>query len=143
VDSSSADWASEVRRATDGRGVDVLLESSGGDSLAQGLSALALFGWAVVYGAASGVNARLDAAMIERLFYAPAPNQSLAAFNLGGWFIDRPQRAGAALGELLGLVAAGAIHTPPLTCMKLQDAAHAHHLLETRQTAGKLVRKPW
>jgi NADPH:quinone reductase-like Zn-dependent oxidoreductase len=143
VDSNRADWADELRRATDGRGVDVLLESAGGDSLAQALGALAPFGRAVVYGAASGANAALDAGTLGRFFYAPAPNQTLAAFNVGGWFIERPSLAGAALGELIGLVAAGAIRTPAVTSMPLRDAALAHRLLETRQTLGKLVLKPW
>jgi NADPH:quinone reductase-like Zn-dependent oxidoreductase len=51
--------------------------------------------------------------------------------------------AGAALGELIGLVAAGVIHTPAITRLPLHDAALAHHLLETRQAPGKPVLKPW
>lgn len=143
VDYTRRDWVEEVRRATDGRGIDVLLEASGGDLLAQGLQVLAPFGRAVVYGAASGHAAVLDAATLERLLYAPAPNQSVMAFNLGGWFQERPQAAAAALGELVGLVARGVIATPTIRCLPLAQAAQAHHLLETRQTSGKLVLKPW
>lgn len=143
VDYTRPGWADEVRRATDGRGVDVLLEASGGPLLAQGLHALAPFGRAVVYGAASGRSAALDAATQERFFYAPAPNQSLIAFNVGGWFMERPQAAGAALGELVGLVAQGVLATPTIQRLPLAQASEAHRLLESRQTSGKLVLKPW
>ena len=143
VDYTRPGWADEVRRATDGRGVAVLLEASGGALLAQGLHALAPFGRAIVYGAASGRAATLDAATLERFFYAPAPNQSLMAFNVGGWFVERPQVAGEALGGLIGLVARGVVALPPIQRLPLSEAAQAHRLLETRQTSGKLVLKPW
>ncbi|RTL16091.1 MAG: quinone oxidoreductase [Burkholderiales bacterium] len=143
VDYTRPGWADEVLRATDGRGVDVLLEASGGDVLAQGLRTLAPFGQAIVYGAASGEAATLDPATLERFFYAPAPNQSLVAFNVGGWFLQRPQQAGAALGELIGLIAQGSVKTPAILTMPLAAAAEAHRLLESRQTSGKLVLKPW
>lgn len=143
VDYTRPGWAEEVLRATDGRGVDVLLEASGGEVLAQGLRALAPFGQAIVYGAASGQSAALDPATLERFLYAPAPNQSIAAFNVGGWFMQRPQEAGAALGELIGLVAQGVVRTPAIRTLPLAAAAEAHRLLESRQTAGKLVLKPW
>ncbi|KPF55084.1 hypothetical protein D621_09060 [beta proteobacterium AAP51] len=143
VDALAADWHEPVRALTGGRGVDVLLESGGGDALAQGLRALAPFGRAVVYGAASGLDARLDAAALKALFYTPAPNQSLAAFNLGGWFMERPQVAGTALHELVGLVAAGQLPAPTVQPLPLTQAAEAHRRLESRETLGKLVLKPW
>ena len=143
VDETRESWADEVLRATDGAGVDLLLESSGGVVLAQGLRALAPFGRAVVYGAASGHAATLGAADLEHLLYAPARNQSLAAFNLGGWFMARPQAAGAALGELIGAVLSGAITTPPITTLPLAQAAEAHRRLEVRQVTGKIVLDPW
>jgi NADPH:quinone reductase len=143
VDATRPDWAAAARELTDGRGVDVLLESAGGDSLAHGLTALAPFGRAIVYGAASGQDARLDTATLRALLYAPAPNQSLVAFNVGGWFLERPQVAGAALGELIGLVAAGELAPPPVQTLPLAQAAEAHRRLESRASSGKIVLAPW
>lgn len=143
VDTSRDGWPAQVRELTAGRGVDVLLEASGGDALAQGLRALAPFGRAVIYGAASGRDAQLDAATLRALFYAPAPNQSITAFNLGGWFMQRPQLAGAALGELVGLVAGGEIAPPAVQALPLAQAAEAHRRLESRSGSGKIVLKPW
>lgn len=143
VDVQRDDWPARVRELTDGRGVDVLLESAGGSSLAQGLAVLAPFGRAVVYGAASGQDARIGADTLRAFLYAPAPNQSIVSFNVGGWFIDRPQVAGAALGELVGLVVAGELAPPAVRTLPLAQAAEAHRLLESRAASGKIVLKPW
>ena len=143
VDSSQPGWADAVLAATEGRGVDVLLEASGGPQLAEGLRALAPFGRAVVYGAASGQDAALDAATVRRWLYAPAPNQAITAFNLGGWFMHRPDAAGQAVGEMIGLLASGQVTAPVVQHFPLAQAALAHHRLESRQTTGNLVLKPW
>lgn len=143
VDARQADWPLQVRELTGGRGVDVLLEANGGDALARGLRALAPFGRAVVYGAANGRDAVLDAGSLRALLYAPAPNQSLAAFNVGGWFMHRPREAGAALQELIGLVLSGVLQVPAVQALPLRQAAEAHRRLERRETVGKLVLKPW
>jgi NADPH:quinone reductase len=143
VDYTKPDWAMQVREMTGGKGLDVLLEASGGQMLAEGLRALAPFGRAIVYGAASGKDAHLDANTLRALLYAPAENQSLAAFNLGSWFVQRPQVAAAALGELFGLVASGAVVTPALQTRPLRMAAQTHQQLEDRSVSGKIVIKPW
>lgn len=143
VDYTAPAWAAQVRELTGGEGVDVLLEASGGAVLAEGLQALAPFGRAVVYGAASGHDAALGAATLRALLYDPAQNQSLSAFNLGGWFMQRPALAGAAVAELIGLVATGAISVPAIEALPLQQAALAHQRLESRASCGKMVLKPW
>lgn len=143
VDYGQPGWAAQVRALTDGRGVDLLFEAGGGPLLAEGLRALAPFGRAVVYGAASGHDAVLDADTLRRLLYAPAANQSLVAFNLGGWFMQRPQAAGQAMGELIGLVAAGKLAGPAIETLPLREAAAAHRRIEQRVTSGKIVLKPW
>jgi NADPH:quinone reductase len=143
IDRLNADWPEQVRRATDGKGVDLLLEANGAESLSQGMRALASFGRAIVYGAATGQDAAIDARTISHWLYSPAANQAILAFNLGGWFMERPEQAGGAMAELIGMVASGAIKTPALHLMPLSDAAKAHRLLENRETTGKLILKPW
>jgi NADPH:quinone reductase-like Zn-dependent oxidoreductase len=143
VDYSQPGWAATVLELTEGQGVDLLLEAGGGDLLAQGLRALAPFGRAVVYGAASGKDATLDAATLHALLYAPAQNQSLAAFNLGSWLMQRPAIAGQALGELIALVAAGSIAVPQIETLPPRLAADAQRRLEGRAACGKMVLKPW
>lgn len=143
VDYTVPDWPEQVRALTAGHGVDVVLEMSGGPVLAQSLSCLAPFGRAVVYGMASRTGAELSAETLRALLYAPAPNQSLIGFNLGLWFGLRPEAAVGALQTLIGLVASGAVRVPISKVLPLSHAAGAHRMIESRQTTGKLILKPW
>lgn len=135
------DWPAQVMELTGG--VDVALEATGGDALDRALGALAPFGRCVVYGFASTQAAVLGAEATERLLYRPALNQSLIGFNVGAFFGLRPEVAGPAIGQLLGYVASGALRVPVTRQMALAEATEAHRLLETRQTTGKIVLKPW
>lgn len=140
---TDTDWPQQVLALTGGRGVDVALEASGGDSPAQTLRCLAPFGRLVVYGSASGTSATLDPALIEAWLYTPAANQRVTGFNVGDWFHKSPQAAGGALMALITDVATGALKVPHITTLRLSEAARAHQMLETRQVRGKLVLKPW
>lgn len=143
INYSTPDWPLQVRALTGGVGVDVALEASGGTALEQTLRCLAPFGRLVVFGAASGRPGTLSPEALDQLLYAPAPNQALVAFNVGGYFAERPAVAAAALGELIEDVLAERIRVPPIQTLPLAEAARAHALLEARQVAGKLVIKPW
>lgn len=143
VDYTRPDWPERVRELTAGLGADVVLETSGGEVAAQSLRCLAPFGRLVVQGAASGRPLVLDSQAVRGLFYDPAPNQSLVAFNVGLWFGLRPQAAIAALGRLLGFVGSGQVKVQVHHVLPLSAAAQAHRLLESRQAIGKIVLKPW
>jgi NADPH:quinone reductase len=125
-------WPMQVREITGGAGVDVALEASGGPTLEQTLSCLAPFGRLVVFGAASGLSATLSPAALDQFLYAPAPNQTLIGFNVGGYFAQRPAVAAAALGELIEDVLAERIGLPNIQTLPLDQAARAHQLLEAR-----------
>lgn len=137
------DWPARVRILTDGRGVDVALEASGGDALRETFSALAPFGRLVVFGAASGVSASLDPATMDTWLYTPGANQSIASFNINTWFVERPQDAGPALMALVDDASTGRLRLPDIRTLPLRDAREAHLALEARHTIGKIVLKPW
>ncbi len=143
VDYTLEDWPERVLELTEGRGVDVLLEMAGGSAFGQSLSCLAPFGRAVIYGSSSGEPLRLHPEMTQALFYDPAPNQSLIAFNLGLWFGLRPEVAMAAMQKLIEHVVSGRVDVPVGHVMPLSQAAEAHRMLEKRHTTGKIVLKPW
>lgn len=142
VDYTQPGWDAVVRDLTGGNGVDVALEMIGGRRLPETLLALGPFGRLVVFGAVSGTPGQLDEAAIKPFLYDPATNQSLLNFNLGTWFALKPEVAGAALGQLVGWVASGAITVPATTTLPLEQAGEAHRLLETGATTGKLILKP-
>jgi NADPH:quinone reductase-like Zn-dependent oxidoreductase len=143
LDYAQADWPDRVRELTAGRGVDVLLEMTGGPALDQGLSVLAPFGRAVVYGTASSAPAQLSDQTFRHVFYSPALNQSLIAFNVGLWFGLRPERAVNAFQWLIGLVMSNRVNVHIGRVLPLTQAAEAHRLIERRQTTGKVILKPW
>ena len=143
VDYTQDSWPERVREWTGGQGADVVLEMAGGASFEQSLSCLAPFGRAVVYGSSSGEPLSMSPETIQKLFYDPAPNQSLVAFNLGLWFASKPEAAVGALQNLIGYVASGQVKVPIAHVLPLSQAAEAHRILEGRRSTGKIVLKPW
>ncbi len=142
VDYNDPAWTRTVRDLTGGTGVDVALEMSGGDRLAQTLGVLAPFGSLVVFGSVSGAPGRLDERAVLPWLYDPAPNQSVVGFNLGPWFELRLPTAVAALQQLIEWVGSGQVRVPVPHPLPLARAAEAHRLLESGATTGKLVLKP-
>ncbi len=129
------DVVAEVRRATAGRGVDVVYDSVGADTFDASLDALAPLGHLVSFGQSSGPP-------------APLAMARLATRSLG---VSRPilfhyladaarQRAMAA--SVLGAFADGTLRLEPGRTFPLADAAGAHALLESRAADGALVLVP-
>jgi NADPH:quinone reductase-like Zn-dependent oxidoreductase len=142
VDYGTPGWHQELRESTVS-GIDVALEGVGGAVTAETFATLAPFGRMVVYGYASGTFGSLGEAEQEALFYRPVLNQVVTGLNIGLWFGLRPHSAAAALGELIGHVASGAVKVQIGAVLPLADAAEGHHLLEERNVTGKIVLKPW
>jgi NADPH:quinone reductase len=142
VDYSRSDWPQALGQATNGDGIDVLLEMRGGDVLNDGLRLLNPWGRLVVYGAASGEFYSLTTASMAHWLETPGLQQSVHAFNLGLWFTFRGADASRAVGDVMQLVASGAVSAPSVERIPLSRAAEAHARLESRMTTGKLVLIP-
>jgi NADPH:quinone reductase-like Zn-dependent oxidoreductase len=142
VDYGTPGWNDEVRGLS-GSGIDIALDGVGGPTTGEISSTLAPFGRMVVYGYASGTFGSLGAEEQTALFYQPVLNQLVTGFNIGLWFGLRPEQAGAALGELIGHVASGAVKVQLGEILPLAEARQAHRLLEARQVTGKVILKPW
>jgi NADPH2:quinone reductase len=135
VDVSSDDWPKQVRAATGGRGVDVVLEMTGGSVFSQCVDLLADFGRMVVYGVASHETGTLA---VERLI---PRNVTVRTFYLGP-YVARPRFAATTLGELAGYVAEGRLRLSVGGRFALDTARELHRQMEARQTHGKLVVLP-
>ncbi|BBD96967.1 quinone oxidoreductase [Sphingobium amiense] len=136
VDYTDPTWAEQVRNLTGGRGVDVVLEMTGGDTVHRALDAMAPFARMVVYGLASGESVEVDPQRLMNL------NQSVVGFYIGGFFAN-PDRIATGLSEIVAHVQAGRLELQIGGVMPLSRAADAHRLLEGRGSTGKLVLKPW
>ena len=143
IDYTRANWPHNVRELTEGQGVNIVLEMSGGPIFAQSLNCLAPFGRIIVYGMASREPLQFDQESILKFFYSPSYNQSIHVFNLGLWFGLQPEASVSALQDLIGFAASGQIKVPVSQKLPLSRAAEAHRMIENRSTTGKIILKPW
>lgn len=128
------DWHQAVLDATAGAGVDLLLESVGGDVAQACLRCWAVGGRMVVYGEASGTPVNIPGDVL--LF------GNRAAFGLAvGMVIQHEPQMRQAMDELYAAVEAG-LQVPIGKTYPLAEAARAHADLESRRTQGKLVLLP-
>lgn len=130
VDYGEERWPGRVLEATDGHGVDVALESVGGDAGGRAFECLAPLGRLVMFGAASGRPMPPD------LMRLNARGQSLTGFG-GPWI--RPGRAQAAREEISRYLASGELEPVIGLSLPLSEAAEAHRALEARETVGKVL----
>jgi NADPH:quinone reductase len=133
VDSAAPDLEAALRAAAGNRRYDVILDGVAGAAFQAGLRLLNRRGRIVVYGAAGGdPSARVDPVALI------GGSRTVAGF----WLVDHLDRVPAVVGELLGLVAEGALQPIVGGSYPLAEAARAHEDLAGRRTEGKLVLTP-
>jgi NADPH:quinone reductase len=132
---SREDIAKRVRELTDGKGVAVVYDSVGKDTLMASLDSLQPRGHLVSNGTSSGPVV-IDTALLAMK---------------GSIWVTRPAMIHYATPrshmldmarELFGLVLAGKITGEPRQSFALSDAAEAHRALESRATTGATVLVP-
>jgi NADPH2:quinone reductase len=129
------DIAKRVREITDGKGVPVVYDSVGKDTLMASLDSLQMRGTLVSNGTASGpVN-------IDTTLLAAKGSIWVTRPAMIHYATPRPQMLAMAT-ELFDLVRAGKIDSEPSRRFALADAADAHRALESRQTTGATVLVP-
>ncbi|MDX8360217.1 NADPH:quinone oxidoreductase family protein [Cytobacillus sp. IB215316] len=128
-------WDKEVKKATEGKGVDVALEMAGGDIFNKTVRCLAPFGRLVIYGVASGEMSTMQPAELMRR------NQSVIGFFLPQ-IMRKPQLLQSSLLELLQYVQTGQLKLTVGGVYPLAEAANVHTLLQARKTTGKIVLVP-
>jgi NADPH2:quinone reductase len=135
IDYGEPGWPARVRAATDGRGVDLVLEMSSGEVQEESFKLLAPFGRMVMFGA-KNMHDSIGPDRIQRLI---ANNQSITFFNV-------PTQSTDALGRcvppLLDLIASGRLKLFAKHQFPLTDAARAFEALASRLTIGKVVLVP-
>ncbi len=125
------DLAARVHAATEGRGVDLVLDSIGIATQPVSLSVLAPFGRLIHYGDASGAPRPID---LETLY-----DRSIQVGAFGLNLDHAPGIATQARRDLVQWTADGSLRLTIAAALPLAAAAEAHRRLESRQTAGKLL----
>ena len=121
------DWPKEVRRLTNRKGVDVVVEHTGAETWPGSIAALKNNGRLVTCGATSGFDARTD---LRQVFFRH--------LTLLGSFMGSK----AELLEAMKFIAAGKICAVVDRVLPLSEARQAHELIENRAQFGKVILKP-
>ncbi len=127
------DFREEVMKLTGGRGVDVVYDAVGKDTISRSIRSLRKRGLCVNYGGASGLVTSVD---------------PLELAEAGSVFFTRPHLADylatheeltARATDLFEAYAAGSLKVAIDREFPLREAAEAHRYLESRGTRGKLL----
>lgn len=129
------DFAEEVKKFTGGSGVDYVIDGVGKTTFAKNLDALKPRGWATIFGMASGPAEPVvpNSLMMKSL--------TISAGALANYTASRDELLRRARDVFAGL-REGWLKLRVDRTFSLGQAAEAHQLLESRQTAGKLILSP-
>jgi putative PIG3 family NAD(P)H quinone oxidoreductase len=128
------DFVEEVRKATDGRGADVILDNMGAKYLGPNLEALAVEGRLVIIGMQGGSKAELDIATLLRkrgaviatsLRARPTPEKSAICASV--------------VEHVWPLVADGRVRPIVDRTMPLEEVVAAHERMESGEHTGKIL----
>ena len=130
------DFEAEVKRLTQGRGVDVVYDSVGQSTFAKSLNCLRPRGLMVLFGQSSGPVPPIDLQIL---------NQKGSLFvtrpTLGHYIASRSELISRA-GDIFMWAASGELAVRIDRVLPLSEVAEAHRLLQSRQTAGKVLLLP-
>ena len=133
---SEQDFEAEVKRLTNGKGVQVVYDSVGQTTFLKSLNCLAPRGMLALFGQASGPVAAFDPALLAQK---------------GSLFLTRPSLAAYAAtreellwraGDVFDWISAGKLKLRIEKTFPLAEAAEAHRQLEGRKTTGKVLLIP-
>ena len=127
INYTRGDWPKEVRRLTNKKGVDVVVEHTGAATWPGSISSLKNNGRLVTCGATSGFDGRTD---LRQVFYRH--------LSLLGSFMGSKGE----LLEALKFVREGKIRAVVDRVLPLSEARQAHELIEDRAQFGKIVLRP-
>jgi NADPH2:quinone reductase len=130
------DFEAEVKRMTDGKGVQVVYDAVGKTTWDKSLNSLAPRGLIALYGASSGPIGQID----PQIFNAKG-SLFLTRPSLGHYTATREELLQRS-GEVLGWVRDGKLKLRMEFEFPLKDAAEAHRALEGRKTTGKVLLTP-
>ncbi|WCE32282.1 quinone oxidoreductase family protein [Vibrio sp. SCSIO 43137] len=135
---STENWVEEVKKVTEGKGVNYIFNPVAGDTIKQDLDVLATLGHIVIFGFLAGVGeTNLQAEAVQHFGKAPTITYSeiYATF-----FSDFPL-VKKSMNAIYQLLDEGKIN-PVYSTMPLAEASQAHDLLESGKIMGKMLLTP-
>jgi NADPH:quinone reductase-like Zn-dependent oxidoreductase len=151
IDYRTSDYASEIRRITDGGGVDLVLDPLGGQDWKKGYHLLRPTGMLVAYGFAnmSGGEKRNVFRIAYNFLNVPKfsplalmdQNRAVAGVNIGHLWREVEMLTGE-MGALVKLYRGGKIKPTIDSVFKFADVRAAHRRIHERKNVGKIVLEP-
>lgn len=129
VNYTEADWTAQVLAATQGKGVDLLIEMVGGQIGSQNIRCLAAGATMIVYGAASGEDFQVSALGLL------SKNLTVRGYTI---YSESPGTLAEFTRELMSHVEAQRLQIT-VQEFPLKEAARAHAAIQGRKTTGKVV----
>jgi NADPH:quinone reductase len=136
INYATENFAERARELTDGNGVNLILDSVGGQTLKDGIGALAFRGRIVSVGVAGRSGSEIEAQALW------ANNNSLHGVFLGGLMLPEYPRVKEMIDDLLQRLAAGEYQVVIDRTFPLSEAAAAHEYIESRQAFGRVILEP-
>ena len=124
INYATQDLVAEVKRLTDRRGADAVIDHVGGEVLAKSVVAAAAGGRVVTCGATAGFEAKVD---LRHVFFRQIEILGSTMGSKGTMF------------EILEHVRAGRLRPVVDRVLPLWEAREAHRVLEAREAFGKVV----
>jgi NADPH2:quinone reductase len=136
INYATESFVERANQLTDSRGVDIVIDSIGGQNLVDSVAALGYRGTLV----SVGVAARAGSAIEARSLWAR--NNTLRGVFLGGAILPEYARIHPMIGDMLERVASGELHVEIDRSFPLADAAAAHEYVESRKAFGRVIITP-
>ena len=126
----------QVLAATDGRGVDVVIDMLGGDPFDGAVRSLAWRGRLVVVGFAAGRIPTLQ------MNYPMLKNIEISGLQISDYRKRAPELVARCFAEVFGLCTSGRVAPPPCEVFALDDWRKAYEKLAARESSRRLLLRP-
>ena len=136
INYATENFVERTNELTDSRGVDVVLDSIGGQNLVDSVGVLAYRGTLVSVGVAARAGSAIEAQSLW------TQNNALRGVYLGGALVSEYPRIHAMIGDMLQRVANGELRVEIDQSFPLEQAAEAHAYVESRKAFGRVVMTP-
>lgn len=148
IDYHEQDFETEVKRITQGKGVEMVLDAVGGESYRKSYRCLAALGKLMMFGASSfsSSDRRRVLSVLRGLWGMPSfkpialmnKNRGVMGFNLGHLW-DRKELLAKSTAEILALIEAGTFHPLVDRSFPFEKAGEAHAYLHAHKNFGKVL----
>lgn len=139
INYNSDDVAGRIREYTDGKGIDLVMNSVAGDTLDRDFEIAAPLGRIILLGMSAGPPASdLTAPFLENF----GKSLSVQFFGLATLAMNFPEKISKSLEVLAGLLAENRIKPRIHEVLPLSETARAHQMIESARVMGKVILKP-